>query len=418
ASLNAIQERPWLGYGPATFRQVFAWYMPPELAPFGGAAALGGRMHNVYLEVVLESGLIGLVAYGALLMAIVTPLLRFDSPRIVRKAQCNDRPHPPAPSPFEMDVVDELVSQVSVGATLQSRPGRVCKLSPTKIRFANSIAMESEATRGMRPDANIILRAAILAALVANLVNNLFSFESTTTTLLFWTLAGMAHAETHPSPPDSAPRYPRLGWIVAVVGIGLAGWLVVPDMLAQRGEQLARDERWSEAVDWFETAIDVAPTPEMFSDALGTTYATWATQTRDPAIWSRGAAVYAALIADRDQVVAYYTQRGVYLRRWYAMQRDPLIAEQALTTYTAAIRLSPRDPDLWLDRGLVWLDMDNFAGALSDFDEANRLRDNYARYYGAMSLYALEMGDQAAAAAWNERAIQAQQAWNDWVWRR
>jgi tetratricopeptide (TPR) repeat protein len=356
ASLTAIRDQPWLGYGPATFRYAFEGYMPPELAPFGGSPALGGRMHNAYLEAAFESGLTGLAVYVALLAAVVIP------------------------------IIQGVLHDVSI-----PKPDRLAE--------------------------DRIFRAAVLAALAANLVNNVFSFDSATTTLLFWSLAGMAHAEPLLQPAPTR-QHPRLGWIAAAVGMIVAGWIVVPDMMVYRGEQLAKDENWPEAANWIDRAIDIAPTPGLFYDVLGTLYANWATNTRDPAIWPRGAAVYADLIAYWDHVADYHARRGLYLRRWHVFYDDPAVADHAIVAYTAAIQLSPHDPDLWLDRGLMRLDAGDPTGALDDFDQANRLLDNYARYYGVMSIYALTTGDLEAAAAWNARAIEAQRDWDDWVWRR
>jgi O-antigen ligase len=356
ASLTAVRDQPWLGYGPATFRYAFEGYMPPELAPFGGSPALGGRMHNAYLEVAFESGLIGLVVYAAMLAAVLIPVIR---------AILHDIP--------------------------MQKPDRWTE--------------------------DQVFQAAALAALAANLVNDVFSFDSATTTLLFWSLAGMAHAEPLPQ-PAATRRHTRVGWMAAAVGIILAGWIVIPDMMVYRGEQLAQDKRWPEATTWIEGAIDIAPTPGLFYNVLGTLYADWATDSRDPAIWPRGAAVYADLIAYRDHVGEYHERRGLYLRRWHVFYENPVVADRAIAAYTAAIHLSPRDPDLWLDRGLMRLDTGDLTGALDDFDQANRLLDNYARYYGVMSIYALTTGDHEAAAAWNARAIEAQREWDDWVWRR
>ncbi len=350
ASLSAIRDRPWLGHGPASFRIVFERYVPPDLAPFGGSPALGGRVHNVYLETALESGLIGLGAYMILLAVVFVHALTRDIP-----------------------------------------------------------------THGA-----LMFRAAILAALVANLVNNVFSFDSATTILLFWTLAGMAHAEHVPDGQtlSPAPRRRVLGGIAASMGIILAGWMVTPDVMVYRGERLAQQERWSEAVGWLEKAIDLAPTPDPVYDVLGTVYANWATEKRDLIIWQDGAEIYTELIVYRDQVAAYHEQRGLYLHRWYTFDSDPAMAAQSVTAYTIAIQLSPRDPDLWLDRGLMRLDAGDLSSALGDFDHANSLLNDYARYYGVMAIYALKTGDYEAAAVWNARAVEAERKWDDWAWRR
>jgi O-antigen ligase len=352
ASLDAIRAQPLLGYGPAAFDFVLERYLPPELAPFGGAAALGRRTHDVYLETAVESGLIGLVAYLTLLAAVLIPLI----PRQVRRV----------PSPGD---------------------------------------------------------GAILAALVANLVNNVFSFDSATTVVLFWTLAGIAHARpTARAPRENVTatiRPARWGWTVSLVGAALALWLVAPDIITRRGEQLAQQRHWADAVEWLDLASDLAPTPNTILPLLGRTYADWATDKSDStAIWRRGVPVYPELVTRWPDVTVYHQQQALYFQRWHSQQGGDDIARQALESYNAALRLSPTDPDLWLDRGLMRLQVGDPPGALADFEQANTLLADYARYYGAMSIYALATGDRAAAQAWNAQALEAQQEWDDWVWRR
>jgi O-antigen ligase len=359
ASLDAIRARPWLGYGPATFSLVLDWYLPPGLAPYGGASALGRRTHNVYLETTVESGLIGLAAYlmmlGAILIPIVRSLRRFEAPPDIR----------------------------------------------------------SNRTR-------LAVQAGILAALVADLINNFFSFDSAVTAILFWTLAGMAHAapDAEEIKREPAAHPARWGWLVSLTGVTLAVWMIAPDMLAYRGDQLAQESRWKEAAWWFDQASHIAPIQDTFLEAMGTVYADWATETDDAAIWARGVPLYTKLVSRRPDVVEYQRRRGLYFHRWHTRQSSEGIAQQAIDSYTTALRLSPTNPDLWLDRGLIRLQADDPAGALADFEQANRLLDGYTRYYGAMSIYALATGDREAAAAWNAQALAAQQKWDDWVWRR
>jgi len=346
ASLKAIGAHPWLGYGPATFRVVMEWFMMPALAPFGGDAALGGRPHNIFLEVAIESGLLGLAAYLGMLAALLIPLV----------------------------------------ALLQGGDREIA-----------------------------LFRAGVLGALVANLVTLLFSFESIATMVLFWALAGMAHA----SPvPVSTSKRPKLGKLVAAGCTLLAIYMAVPDMLAFVGESMAAEGLWRESVTLLGLASDIAPTPEVFLASQGNVYAMWAAESRDGLVWQCGADTYAQLVGRRSDVAEYWRKRGLYLRLWNATLEDVDVAQQAVDAYTEALRLSPHDPDLWLDRGLMWLDAGKFDKALADLRYAGALLDDYSRYYGAMSIYALTVDDLDAAAMWQRRALDAQRAWDAWSWRR
>lgn len=354
AGLAALRARPLLGYGPATSRTVLEWFTRPELAPFGGPPALGGRPHNVYLEIALESGGVGLALFLALLAALLVPLLR-------------------------------------------------------------ALPQGDAATRA--------LRAGLLGALSANLVTYLFSFESAAPAALFWGLAGIGCALADPCPqvaerPVVRYRSSIIVWLGAVLGLGCAAVIVVPDMIAFAGERAVEERRWSEATARFRQAGDLAPTPESFRLLEGWAYAEWATETRDPMLWPRGAAVYTALTAFQPAVAEYWQARGTYLRRWQLVGGDETSAPQAVAAFTAALDLSPRNPDLWLDRSLARLQAGDAAGALTDMKQAGALCPDYVRYYGARALHAQSQGDIEAAMRWQEQALEAQRAWEAWSWRR
>jgi tetratricopeptide (TPR) repeat protein len=150
----------------------------------------------------------------------------------------------------------------------------------------------------------------------------------------------------------------------------------------------------------------------------GEACAQWAPRWQDEATWQRGERLYARLVALQPEGVEYWSRRGLYLRRWYLAEPQRARGELALAAYGEALRLSPRDPDLWLDRGLLWLDLGEPERALVDFEAASLLLDGYARYYGAMSLYALATGDREGAVVWQKQALEAQRAWEAWSWRR
>jgi Flp pilus assembly protein TadD len=104
------------------------------------------------------------------------------------------------------------------------------------------------------------------------------------------------------------------------------------------------------------------------------------------------------------------------LQRAYESGQDT--SREAFAAYSRAIRLSPRDPDRWIDRGLLAVAMHDLNTAQADLEQAGKLLPDYSRYDGAMAVFALARNDLSAAAMWQERAQQAQQAWDDWSWRR
>ncbi len=70
ATLPLIAARPWLGYGPETMRAVFAHVFPPQLVYYQGRHVAVDRAHNLWLDLGMSAGLVGLVAFAALLAAV------------------------------------------------------------------------------------------------------------------------------------------------------------------------------------------------------------------------------------------------------------------------------------------------------------------------------------------------------------
>ncbi len=344
AAVDAIQARPILGYGPASYGMVLEWHLPPELAPFGGAEALGGRPHNRLIEIGIETGGVGLVVYIGLLVALFLPLSR------------------------------QVIKQ------------------PPKNNYA--------------------LKIGLLAALSANVVGTQFSFESAATVFLFWVLAGMAHAETPPIMLPTTRRLPIIGVGIAWLGVSAMGLIIVPDMLAYRGESQCGKSADCDPAQTLQWAVDLSPTPEIFVMALANASAASNHE------WQAGGDALQKLVDRYPTIVQFRQAYALYLRRWSAAEQNKEVAADAIDEYSHALVLSPRDPDLWLDRGLVWLQMGEPNFALADFQQANRLLDDYTRYYGAMSVYASMQGDVAVAQEWQQLALDAQRKWDNWVWRR
>jgi O-antigen ligase len=70
ATRPLITARPLLGYGPETMRSVFARVLPPQLVYFEGQETVIDRARNVWLDLLMTSGIVGLVTFTALVAAI------------------------------------------------------------------------------------------------------------------------------------------------------------------------------------------------------------------------------------------------------------------------------------------------------------------------------------------------------------
>jgi hypothetical protein len=329
SALEAIGSRPLFGYGPASFRTVLEWTMQPGLAPFGGGAALDGRVHNRYLEITLECGIVGLAVY-----------------------------------------------LVFVGAVLAGMARRI------------------RGTAGL-------FDAAVLGALCANLVNNFFSFDCVVTWTLFCVLAGLAG-----DLPNHNEQRRNSVWgrrAAALAGILAALWMSVPDMLARAGEALGEPNL-------LRAAVALAPVPEAYMGVQAEVNA------RHGAAWQDTAGIYRDLTARVPESASAWHLLGVFLQR--ASEGGQNTGQEAFAAYSRAIQLSPRDPDRWIDRALLAVRLHDLGTAQADLEQAGRLLADYTRYDGAMAVLALARNDLDVAAMWQERAQQAQQARDDWSWRR
>lgn len=69
---KAILDRPLLGWGPENFHQAFLQYYDPCLGnAYCGGNTLFDRPHNILLDSLVHTGVLGLLGYAALLLAVV-----------------------------------------------------------------------------------------------------------------------------------------------------------------------------------------------------------------------------------------------------------------------------------------------------------------------------------------------------------
>jgi O-antigen ligase len=69
ASMSLILARPLTGYGPETTELAFAPVYPPQLVYYQGRGVVVDRLHNLLLDHAVTTGLLGLLAFLALLAA-------------------------------------------------------------------------------------------------------------------------------------------------------------------------------------------------------------------------------------------------------------------------------------------------------------------------------------------------------------
>ena len=130
------------------------------------------------------------------------------------------------------------------------------------------------------------------------------------------------------------------------------------DVATQSGMAAINSKQYSQAIDHFNRAIQIAPK-----------YA--------PAYHGRG--------------VAYFHQG-----EWH----------RAIADFTHAIQLDPSDARSRYDRGVACCRVENYDGALTDFGEAIRLNPEYARAYRARGWVYGKKGDAARARVDRQKAAE------------
>ena len=85
-SLEALKERPLLGYGPENFQVGFDKYYDPALPeinkqPFGAVSDWWDRAHNIFLDVAVATGIPAALVYGALFAALLWSLQQLKKRR-------------------------------------------------------------------------------------------------------------------------------------------------------------------------------------------------------------------------------------------------------------------------------------------------------------------------------------------------
>ena len=68
STLNLILARWLLGYGPETFATVFSSHYPPELACFEGPDVMVDDPHNLILDQLVTTGIVGLLAFSCVIV--------------------------------------------------------------------------------------------------------------------------------------------------------------------------------------------------------------------------------------------------------------------------------------------------------------------------------------------------------------
>lgn len=377
--------RPLLGYGPETFRDVYAHVYQPELGrldpetPF----AVPDRAHNALLDSLVAGGVLGLLAYLAVFHVFFALAL-------------------------------ERLGLVSAGSRRRVRALiGLTGLAGLGLYLAIVVWRGPPAQEARPPHAPA--PAAVLGFLglgVAHFVETLFGFGTISSLGYVWLAFGVvaaARSLRRAEAAEDVPPSPRgLAW-AALYGTATAG-VVGAAALWDLGEELPAPLVLAAGIGWVAAAVGVwaALRPGLPDEARGTLTARGAPWTRVAAVVA--AAVAAALVVGNGASVAADVHFRNAVVRQGAGDRAGVRAEYAL-----ALRLAPRNDYYHQRYGELLAGQHEFRTAEKAFRRALALAPTDAASYGGLARFyrtwaAASVGEKqkrllARAAAWYRESV-------------
>ena len=343
ATLELIGQRPWLGYGPDALGLVFPHVYPPQLVYYQGRGLTVDRAHNLVLDGLVTTGVVGLVA------------------------------------------------QLAVATALLVVAGRALRRAVDPWRRAWLVAC----------------LAAVVANLAGNLVSFDVTATAVLVALLMPVIVALSRLLEVPAPGEGQRLATRPVWrsvavLVVVLAVGAAVIEanfrpVAADVAARSADRQAGMGDWSGAATAGERAVALWPVEPGYRRVLGSAYLQAARSVEDPLPWLKRAE--ASMLAARDlrpedwrAWAALGELYGAWGNRW-----DPGKLPSAHAAYRQATALAPNHAMLATSWGMVDLEGRRFAEAAARFRQAVDLdaTDGYA--FGHLGEAELAQGRVAEA---------------------
>ena len=336
-----LGERPWIGFGPETFRLAFPTAYPPELTVYGGAVATGDHAHNEILDWALSVGVLGVIMYGWFVLSVFYAGVR-SLPRISNAQQ-------------RMLLIGLLAG--AVGYTVQNQLS-FATIAPMSLFWVILGLIVAVAQRAMVPPQ---------------------PFE----------VPSFAKA------PDLSERN-RGRWRRAAGLSGIAAFtllavvlVIVPHACSLRADmhaRLARDAAasgdWEGSVARYEEALRLSPAQDRYLKSLSSSYAALALSEKEHRserfTLAEDALERAIALSPLD--VGYRLSLGTLYYEWgVSGQRDKL--DRTLEAYRQAADISPSDPQIWSRWGRAYHAQEQYALAIEKYQEALRLDPLHVQTY-------------------------------------
>jgi tetratricopeptide (TPR) repeat protein len=377
AAINAWKATPknlMIGTGTETFAWTFFQYRPDGHNLVSEWDFLYNKAHNEYLNYLATTGLFGLGSYLTFIFLFIITFLKYQISNI--KYQIN----------FKYK-------------NLKNNP---------QINSFNQISSDNEAIQLF----NNLLIIAMFAGWISILVTNFFGFSVVIIQLFMFLFPAMVLVLANEDLPFTEIALPSWTSGIGKIIFTLAGFTMViivflywyADTLYAKGYRLSRSGLAAQAQPLLEDAISINPGEPNYHDELANvlsaiTYQTLenkdTTGAQDSAKKSISENELALKISPNN--VNFWKTRTKIL---YALSTyDPKFNTMAIEALTRALSLSPNDPKIIYNLGILYGRENNPEKAIALMEKSKAVKPNYRdAYYGLYVMYN-EAGDDKKAKA-------------------
>ncbi len=383
-----VTADPWrtlIGYGPETMYVAYNPFYPPELAHYEARNATPDRSHNVWLDKLVITGALGLLAYLFLFLsafAFVWQLLR------------------------EGESYEERLLYLTLGGVILAH------------LVEASVGIPIAATRTY-----LWASLGLLMAAASRVYGRIPLEEGEPAASLPPRGAGQGkrgkgkrrRSRRGAAAPSALPLYGVLAFLLAVaLGFSLEFNLrpIYADMIYKQGlgvENVAYQTPgpqsfpyWAQAIDRYRRATELAPREDFYYLFLGRAYLERAKRQSTPEARDADLRRAEAALKRAYELSPLNTDHSANLGRlykiWHEITGDPTKLDEALRWYERAVQRSPNNAVLWTEYAVALLGKGDVAGATEKVQRALALDDRYAPAY---VIYGdlLRMQDRAVEAA-------------------
>ncbi len=383
-SLRLLFERPFLGYGPDALVLVFPGVYPPELVYHQGREFLVDRAHTFALDWSMTIGVLGLVAWLAVLWTVATLVL----------GRLRDGPAGGGCEPILIAALAAVAANFA-GNLISFDVTTTSTLTWLLLGTMTALAVSREPVAGVQSGTPRAWRRSVLAVLGIGLGLSILLFNLRPVVADVWIRRANALASDHPAAAVRAAERAVQWWPrEAQYFLGLAAI----------AEQHARQSSSDDEVDLgaTEAALQhaVALQPQRFDLwlELGRLYARWPGASNVEIVNRAHAAFRQAVKLAPQHAVVYGSWGGLLL----AEGKLPA----ALEMFRKAVDLDATDFAAWTRLGEVQLALGRVPEAQFSFAEATAIAPQFVPPLIGLAEAFLQLGELDGAAAAIDRALE------------